>query len=153
MSGKMIGTSFANSIIFSYFIIYGQSMQVRSKILLESKSREVSSVLRVLCANRRQRPLSLSLVLGAKFPTVLYTSMYPSQTTALVSLEINFLPVRYQLRSRVVFPKILELTLLRWLSKYQPSIWWSQWFGCMLVGHRLILGWRWRWGWKHHLTW
>ena len=74
--------------------------------LLESKSREVSSVLRVLCANRRQRPLILSLVLGAKFPTVLYTSMYPAKRLQLsVSLEINFLPVRYQLRSRVVFPR------------------------------------------------
>lgn len=30
MSGKMIGTSFVNSIIFSYFIIYGQTIKVRA---------------------------------------------------------------------------------------------------------------------------
>lgn len=54
-------------------------VQKSEQILLESKSREVSSLLRVLCVNGRQRPLILSLVLGAKFPTVLYISMYPAK--------------------------------------------------------------------------
>jgi len=44
------------------------------------------------------------LVLGGKFPTVLCTSMYPAKRLQLsVSPETNFLPVRCQLRSRVVF--------------------------------------------------
>ena len=54
-------------------------VQKSEQIILESKSREVSSLLGVLCVNRRQRPLIQSLVLGAKFPTILYTSMYPAK--------------------------------------------------------------------------